>query len=55
MKMATMARSRTRRGELFWAALLVVNALISGATVNACYWIDGARALTLEDAANERR
>ena len=42
------------RGELFWAALLTLNALVSGGTVNACYWIDGTRALTLEDAARER-
>lgn len=42
------------RGELFWAAMLALNALVSGATVNACYWIDGSRALTLEDAARER-
>ncbi len=37
-------------GELFWAALLIVNALASGATVNTAYWIDGNKAMTLDDA-----
>lgn len=35
--------------ELFWAALLTVNSLVSGATVSACYAIDNGRALGLED------
>lgn len=45
------------RGELFWAALLLVNALVSGATVNAAYWIDskGTHAITLDEVASERR
>jgi len=42
------------QGEVFWAALLLVNALVSGATVNACYMVDAVRALTLEDVADER-
>lgn len=37
-------------GELFWAALLVVNALVSGAAVNVCYWLDGTRAISLDEA-----
>lgn len=41
------------QGELFWAALLIVNALVSGATVNGCYWLDKSRGLTLEDVAND--
>lgn len=37
-------------GELFWAALLLVNALVSGATVKGCYWLDGTRAISLDEA-----
>jgi MFS family permease len=33
----------------FWAGLLVVNALVAGATVNLAYWIDGKRAVGHED------
>ena len=36
-------------GQAFWAALLVANTAVSGATVHVAYWIDGHRALTLED------
>lgn len=36
--------------ELFWAAFLVCNALVSGATVKGCYWIDGTRAISLDEA-----
>lgn len=43
-----------RHSELFWAALLVVNALVSGATVNLCYVIDAGRALGLEDVSDAR-
>lgn len=39
------------KSELFWASLLVVNALVSGGTVKTAYWIDGKRPITLEDAA----
>lgn len=39
--------------QLFWAALLVVNAAVSGATVNIAYWIDGRRAVTVEDVYAE--
>lgn len=39
------------KGEVFWAVLLVANALVSGATVNVAYWIDSKRPITLEDAA----
>lgn len=43
-------------GQLFWAALLVANAIASGATVHLAYWIDSHRALTLEDThADDRR
>jgi len=44
------------RGELFWATLLLTNALVSGATVNLAYWIDGKlpHAITLDEVANER-
>lgn len=44
-------------GQVFWAAVLVANMLVSGATVHLAYWIDSRRALTLEDAhhAQERR
>lgn len=43
------------QGELFWVALLVANTGISGLTVKICYYVDAGRALTLEDAAHERR
>lgn len=43
------------RGQLFWAALLVVNTLVSGGTVSLAYWIDSKRALTLEDSHAKRR
>lgn len=39
------------KGEVFWACLLVMNALVSGATVNIAYWIDSKKPITLEDAA----
>lgn len=55
MAMLTAALLEIPHGELFWAAVLVANALVSGATVNACYLIDSVRALSLEDMANERR
>ncbi len=44
-------------GQVFWAAVLMANVLVSGATVHLAYWIDSRRALTLEDAhhAQERR
>lgn len=44
-----------RYSEIFWAAFLVVNALVSGGTVRVAYWIDSRRALSLEDAHATRR
>lgn len=41
-------------GELFWAALLLVNALVSGATVKSCYWLDGTRAISLDEVHHGR-
>jgi len=43
------------RGELFWATLLLTNALVSGATVNIAHWIDSKKPLTLDEVARERR
>lgn len=40
------------QGELFWAALLLLNTLASGATVNIAYWIDGNRAISTEEASD---
>lgn len=37
------------QGELFWAALLLCNALVSGGAVNFCYWIDASRAISLDE------
>lgn len=37
------------RTELFWASLLIINALVSGATVNIAYWVDSGRAITLDE------
>ena len=42
------------RDELFWASLLLVNALVSGATVNLAYWIDSKLPITLDKVASER-
>jgi hypothetical protein len=42
-------------GSLFWAALLLANAFISGAAVGMAYWIDGHRALTLDDWSEAHR
>lgn len=36
--------------QLWWAALLLVNTAVSGATVNLAYWIDSRRAVTREEA-----
>jgi hypothetical protein len=41
--------------EVFWAALLVVNALVAGVTVNVAYWIDGKRAVGHREVAQEVR
>jgi hypothetical protein len=41
------------KSEVFWACLLLVNALISGATVNLAYWIDSKRPITLDEAARD--
>jgi hypothetical protein len=42
--------------ELFWSSLLIANTAASGATVKLAYWIDGSRAVSLEDtAANANR
>lgn len=40
------------RNELFWATLLIVNALVSGGTVNIAYWVDSFRAITLDEVSN---
>jgi hypothetical protein len=41
------------KGEVFWACLLLVNALVSGAAVNLAYWIDSKRPITLDEAARD--
>ena len=42
-------------GHVFWAVLLIANALVSGATVGVAYWIDAQHhALTLDDVAEAR-
>lgn len=41
------------QGEVFWACLLLTNALISGATVNLAYWIDSKRPITLDEATRD--
>ncbi len=39
--------------QLVWAALLVANTAVSGATVKTAYWIDSAKAITLDEAHPE--
>jgi hypothetical protein len=41
-------------GHVFWAALLVVNAAVAGATVAAAYWIDATAPVSLDDIAEEQ-
>jgi hypothetical protein len=44
-------------GTLFWAALIVANTLVSGATVAVAYWIDSRRPVgeaEVRDAAHGR-
>lgn len=43
------------RLEWFWAALLLANSAVSGATVGIAHWIDARSALTLEDGHATRR
>lgn len=38
-------------GHLFWAALLVVNAAVAGATVAVAYWIDATLPVSLDTLA----
>lgn len=40
---------------LFWAALLAVNTVMAGATVNVAYWIDSRRAIGHGEVANAAR
>ena len=42
------------QGELFWAALLVANTAVSGATVKLAYWYDTKRAIERGDVCNAR-
>lgn len=55
--MLTVAMLGLHYGELFWAGLLAANTAVSGATVKACYWYDGKRAIGRQDVhdAGERR
>jgi hypothetical protein len=57
LAMLAAAALGLRYGELFWACLLTVNAVVSGATVKAAYWYDGKRAIGRQDVADasERR
>lgn len=43
------------QGGLFWAAFLLMNALVSGFTVNGCYWLDSKRAISLDEVADAAR
>ncbi len=43
------------QGELFWAALLTANAVVSGLTVKAAYWYDSRRAITRQDVHDARK
>lgn len=40
------------QGESFWVALLSLNTLASGAAVNIAYWIDGNRAVGIEEVSS---
>jgi len=42
-------------GEVFWALLLIANVVLSGITVNVAYWIDGNRAVSLEETNDDVR
>ena len=55
LAMLTAAALGLHYGELFWACLLAVNALVSGATVKAAYWYDGKRAIGRQDVADAQR
>lgn len=39
-------------GPLFWAALLLCNAAVSGVTVAAAYYVDSRQPVSLEDMRN---
>lgn len=39
-------------GQLFWAALLVANTVVSGATVKVAYWIDSGKAIGQEEMSH---
>ena len=41
------------QNEAFWALLLIVNTVASGATVHACYWVDDNRAVTPQEAQDD--
>lgn len=41
-------------GPLFWAMLLLVNTAACGLAVSFAYWVDGQRALSLDDVAEAR-
>lgn len=41
-------------GELFWAALLLANAGVSGLAVGVAYWIDARRPVSLDDVSKAR-
>lgn len=45
------------QGEVFWAALLVANTVVSGMTVKVCYWLDSQRPrpITLDEVKNAAR
>lgn len=55
LTMLIAAAVGVQQGELFWAALLTVNATVSGATVKLAYWYDGKRAISHEDVRNARK
>lgn len=52
--MLTAAMLGLRYSELFWAALLTANTVVSGLTVKACYWYDGKRAINQQDVHDAR-
>lgn len=38
--------------SLFWAALLIANAVASGVAVGFAYWVDSRLPVSLEDVSN---
>lgn len=52
LTMVLAAALQLNRNELFWAAMLLTNMLVSGGTVKLCYWIDSTRTVTLDEVSH---